>query len=108
MHRNASDLLVYHKLDKKFARCQSLSSLLDGVEAAEHEPGVEEHEDVAGGEEADVQVQVGHGHVGKAENILLFNVVIFAINKQTDTPSHQRGVLCWHKKDCICSDRDLD
>ena len=44
-----------------------VSSLLDGVEAAEHEPGVDEHEDVAGGEKADVQVQVGHGHVGKAE-----------------------------------------
>ena len=51
---------------KKSARCQSLSSLLDDVEAAEHDHGVEEHEDIAGGEEADVKVQVGHGDVGKA------------------------------------------
>ena len=47
-----------------------VSSLLHDVEPAEHDHGVGKHEDVAGREEADVDVEVGQGNVAEAKRRL--------------------------------------
>ena len=47
-----------------------MSSLLHDVEPAEHDHGVGKHEDVAGREEADVDVEVGQGNVAEAKRRL--------------------------------------
>ena len=48
-----------------------MSSLLHDVEPAEHDHGVGKHEDVAGREEADVDVEVGQGNIAEAKKLLL-------------------------------------
>ena len=74
--------------------CKVCSSLLDGVEPAEHDHGVGEHEDVAGGQEADVHVEVGQGNVGEAENtwFVTVTVVVFFGNFPFNGAKYQDSV----------------